>query len=559
MTTAAGHTALPSRPCCGRSMLAPLLLAVPVLLILPRQRCHLMPAATASSAVTQAATAEAEAFANVLTAATVFPADADNTRVGGATRRGRLLANASSSSAPAPSPFAGVAIFTDTSMYIAGGALAGIAVFVAALSVVSKQLERRSNLSKFDENLSRNYYEANDDVLRAIQGSGDHPGAGGFAVRGSVAAARSSYSTDVAADIRGDENSKRRRRRRSTVMGIKGSITSEVARARSFAVNLTKTLGQDDTPLPSVRTMCDHDIIIVDPAVNIGHLIQDCEAYCREAATMHYVGASKGDGDSIASAVSATKAPTRPRFLCLEDFKVVTASAGHASKLLTQGFDGIVLRGLDTELNSTAVTKSAAADAMRAALTKVLDVTSAVGKPLLVEIDCESPQALLSEISLSIVNGLFFRNPTCDMHGKPHLVWGDRFDAMDAFIAKLKHHVSMTVDFTILSINAVDSVDAVAPEIMQAFNSRAWARSVPVRRPHLHRPKGDVHANGGGGDAVRARPRQGSTDRATARRSGCACARNPYRNDARVGGWERPWRRHVPLPWREHRRHRHRF
>ena len=104
-----------------------------------------------------------------------------------------------------PSPVSSTFIdFTEQSVYVALGGMAAIVLFVLLLSVVSKQLERRSNLSHFDDVFL--IHNATDDIEAQLKRTEAHDestsGSDGTPTTISNAATRSSIRNNSVPEVK---------------------------------------------------------------------------------------------------------------------------------------------------------------------------------------------------------------------------------------------------------------------------------------------------------------------------------------------------------------------
>ena len=348
--------------------------------------------------------------------------------------------NLSNTTAPSPQSHCysfKCADFTDTSIYVALGVMGAITLFVCVLSVVSKQMERRHNLSHFDDV----FMAHNDDEDLEAQVDLD------------ATTLLPTPSTTVASS---PDASTKDQPRQTTAL-------TDCAAARTFTMNLNPMLGSkrpqgcnaaSSIPLPTVGELCAFDMVIVDSKVQIMPLIEDSNHY-----QVHQMGQNTA---------------VRPRYLCRVPFATLASQpSSYLSTLLHKGFDGIVVSGVEEALakrvgnpppHATRATVQAttthAKDWMDTIFTHALEVTTSLQVPLIVEID----QAPLMDFDLTLVNGVLFRNPTMLPNGQPRRVWGENFDKLERFVFALKKHVSMSIDFTLLALNVVDKIDHVLPE-----------------------------------------------------------------------------------------------
>ena len=357
-----------------------------------------------------------------------------------------------------PSPVSSTFIdFTEQSVYVALGGMAAIVLFVLLLSVVSKQLERRSNLSHFDDVFL--IHNATDDIEAQLKRTEAHDestsGSDGTPTTISNAATRSSI-------------------RNNSVPEVKATTAiTKCASLKSFTINMNPLLGSSKPDLPSISDLCSFDVVIASSRVKIMSLIHDCDNTCRELIV------EEGKGSEV-----TTK--KRPTFLCVIEFnEIKTGALARVSSLLNKGFDGIVLRGLGEawretrakyRLSDVLTMKSKSKEWLDTTLSKVIEITASLEKPLIVEID----QTPMSGLDFRLLNGVLFRNPTVQRDGTPRPVWGDDRDALEKFVKGLKTHVSMSIDFTLLAINVVDGIDRVFPEQIERFSQLAWANRLPV-------------------------------------------------------------------------------
>ena len=241
-----------------------------------------------------------------------------------------------------------------------------ITLFVCVLSVVSKQLERRDNLSHFDEVFNEHHASEEDDVEAQLQ-----PHTSQSTLQTGGTKTKTKTKTQKRGSVMGD----------SFTMGTsnllqEGQTTSlsDCSSAKTFAVNMNPLLGGDLPELPSVRDLCAFDIVIVNPKVKIMSLIMDTDNMCKELSMSTVSGGGGGGGgggrsSDLSSAMSMSAAMVhvqRPRFLCAIDFATLTQqSSSYISTLLHKGFDGIVLRGMSEayrEQDATATPNESSAD-----------------------------------------------------------------------------------------------------------------------------------------------------------------------------------------------------
>ena len=354
--------------------------------------------------------------------------------------------------------------YTDQSIQIALATMCGIGAFILMLSIVSKQLERRSNLSHFDEVFDAHHER--DDVEAQLQ------------------------AANTATNGEEPRDAQQPGQRMSTFGPPAGGGISSIAMcatAGTFAVNLHPSLGSDDhDDLPNIRDLCSMDLVIVDSNVKIVSLVHDCDNMCREhdveAARLSMSSSSSSSSSSSVPQHSPKKKFKRPRFLCYVEFDALLQST-HVSNLLHKGFDGIVVRGVSVALQRLAtkfaqpgVESKTSRQILDETLSQTLEVTSSLDKPLIVEVSRD----VQVDLDFNMVNGILFRNPTMREDGTPHHVWGEEHDRLENFLLRLKRHVSMSVEFTLLAINVVDQVDSVLPEQVVRFNGLTWARSLPM-------------------------------------------------------------------------------
>jgi hypothetical protein len=292
--------------------------------------------------------------------------------------------------------------FTDTSVIMSIGVMIAITTFVWILSIVSKQLERRDNLSHFDVVFHAHHVdedlEAQLDTINEDHQWNKNPNNG-------------DSSPLIRTDDRSDDNN-------SSSLSQKESRTtslSDCSCAKSFTVNMNSMLGSDLPDLPSVGDLCQFDIVIVNPKVKIMSLIQDADNYKLEEK-MRAIAGEVHSSAAKPKEEEESMQVDRPRFLCSVDFETLAAqSPSYVSTLLHKGFDGIVVTGISAAFKKHCTEiagGSVPTDALKITETKtwldthlagVLEVTTSLQVPLIVEVD-DSP---ISDFDLTLVNGMF--------------------------------------------------------------------------------------------------------------------------------------------------------
>tara|TARA_B100000795_G_C22753978_1_gene420652 strand:- start:120 stop:1298 length:1179 start_codon:yes stop_codon:yes gene_type:complete len=387
-----------------------------------------------------------------------------------------VLSKQIGSNTTTPSPYSTIIPgidFSETSIQTAVGIMFLIILFVFILSVCSKQMERRANLSHFDEIFDKHNQEEDIEAqLRDIEPETDPESKTNKTKprKNTKADRRQSNFSPQDIQVVNDGND---------------TAITACASARSFAMNMNPLLGTDDPALPSIRELCVVDIMIVDARVKIMSLIHDCDMICRDLI----IDSGKNQGDEITT-------EKRPQFLCVVQFNEIANQGALAriSNLLHKGFDGVVVRGLseawdlkcrsslpeqnieeeeeekeegenvenEIQKEKVRVTSSMKKERKKRmkknkewldiTLLNVLEITSSLQKPFIVEMD-NSP---VLDLDLNLVNGIFFTNPTMKKNGQPKLVWGKEHQKMEKFVNVLKKHVSMSIEFTLLAINVVE-------------------------------------------------------------------------------------------------------
>ena len=345
--------------------------------------------------------------------------------------------------------------FSDTSVLTSLLALLAIFSALVLLTLVSRHLERRTTLAAFDETLTLRF----EDLTHLIKDAYINP------INAHMEQNFNSPDspTHVGMSPMGSNSTPRRTRRRSRSVTMLGqgsaSTTHIVSNAKSFAINLRDSLSDD------IAALCNVDVVFVSETLkDVRQLTTDCATYVLEHRG--------NDGKPLALSPDNT----RPYFIAC--VSALHATPEYIRGLLTRGFDGILLQGLKQAYDEKAGSQVAWVQTF---LADMLDAISAAGKPLLVEVDHETYD--LVRPNLQDTNGLFLRNPTMSLQGHAHRGWGGQFDTRDAFMVALKKHISMSIDYSLMSLTCVNNCDALKPELMQLCLRGSWARSIPI----LHR------------------------------------------------------------------------
>ena len=195
-----------------------------------------------------------------------------------------------------------------------------MAFLMMVLALLSSMLQRRSDLNAFEKRVAEMFDQ--NDVRSRFRAT--------FTTRKIAIKIGDSFHEEKSRDARPAhalETSDKKETR-----------SSKLASVKSFAINYSPNVGMSNQP--SIKTLCQQDVIFVSQSAVVRRLIADCQSF-------HNLKDGEKEEKKQLSVFE------RPLFVCAIEIYDIVNGVVDVNRILDDGFDGILLRKMHICFNET--------------------------------------------------------------------------------------------------------------------------------------------------------------------------------------------------------------